>query len=230
MRGLNKVLRVVMLVSTFLPLTMLAQPFEDNLNKARTALKEKRYSEAQQYGSNAIQIDRSRWEGWFVTATALVGLQRPEPAHEYFAQAFQRAPESAKADIKKAIEASQTMIQAAGPGQPRQTGPPRELMSPTSPAITIIEQTGYKWNFSRELDDGRVLIFRDRTRDTSGGPEMGMLSPQGQWLWSVRDIQFRGGNAFPLSQPTRVIAKTVDGWTLTYDLRGNLIGRERSPN
>jgi tetratricopeptide (TPR) repeat protein len=106
-------LRLIKVAGVFFiaAMSLLAQ-YDNLFNSARAALRDKRFDEASTLAMRAIQLDKSRWEGYYVQATALVGLQQPSEALKYFRTALNLAPDSAKSDINRAIEACRSMVQA----------------------------------------------------------------------------------------------------------------------
>jgi TPR repeat protein len=107
-------LRVVCLSWVILSSTDLsAQTYQQIFQTAQQSISGKKYPEAYDLARHAIGIDGSRWEAYDLAGAALVGLQRPSDALRYFQGALDRAPGLAKADIRKAIDACRTMINAA---------------------------------------------------------------------------------------------------------------------
>ena len=122
-----KVLQSIKLVSTFcaFAICLYAQSYAEAFNSARRSLSEKRFNDAFQQGNQAIRLDNRRWEAYFLTGSALVGLQQPTEARKYFQTALNLAPESAKADVSKAIEACRTMVGATSVATPPEAPAPQ---------------------------------------------------------------------------------------------------------
>ena len=106
--------------------TSWAQGYDGIFQYARSLLKEQRYSEAAAEARKAVALDKTRWEGYYVAATAYAGLQRCEAAIPYFQSALEHgAPEPIQATINGAVSecerqvnASPTVPQSAADGLP----------------------------------------------------------------------------------------------------------------
>jgi hypothetical protein len=99
-------LRNVQLICVLMILTCVAafgQNYQEAFSHARDLLRQKQFNEALASARQAIHLDNSRWEGWYVAGTAAVGLAKYDLAIDYFQEALTRAPDSAKYTVNDAI-------------------------------------------------------------------------------------------------------------------------------
>ena len=107
------------------------QAYQDAFEHARSLLKEQRFAEALEQARQAVHLDSTRWEGWFVEGTAAVGLEKYDLAIDYFQEALSRAPEPAKATVSAAIASCRQAI-ASRSAAPNTAAAPSPHPSPAA--------------------------------------------------------------------------------------------------
>jgi hypothetical protein len=93
-----------------------------------------RYNEAATKGRKAIALDRSRWQGYYITATAYAGLNQCDAAVPYFQSALDHGlPEQIKTAIAGAVGACERLLKDKGilPSPPDPNVPPSQSAAPT---------------------------------------------------------------------------------------------------
>jgi hypothetical protein len=124
-------LALALLAIGFGQILLLGQTYQETFEHARSSLKQKQFAEALDEARQAVHLDNTRWEGWFVAGTAAVGLEKNDLALDYFQEALSRAPDAVKPTVSDAIAACRKVI--ASNIQPQQASPSPQVPQVYSP-------------------------------------------------------------------------------------------------
>jgi len=116
-------------------LILLGQTYQDAFERARSLVKQKQFAEALEQARQAVHLDNTRWEGWFVEGTAAVGLEKYDLAIDYFEEALSRAPDQAKSSVNDAIASCRQALAARSAAPNRVTAPPPSYAPPPRPPV-----------------------------------------------------------------------------------------------
>jgi hypothetical protein len=137
------------------------QSFDDLFESARQLLKQQQYAAAAAAGRKAIAADKTRWEGYYVSATAYAGANDCEAALPYFESALDHgAPEQIKAAIATASSECERVLRARG-STPNPGAVPRPVSIDPQPAdsgTAVREAAKREHTPSQELDAFASLL------------------------------------------------------------------------
>jgi Tfp pilus assembly protein PilF len=119
----SKLIQAFLLGACILPVG--AQSYDDQLTRARTAINEKRYHDAQVNAEEAIRLDQNRWEAYVLAASAYSSQQLLDDAIGMLDRALSRAPEERKALIREALADARKQLSSpkAAAGAPTDAEP-----------------------------------------------------------------------------------------------------------